>query len=107
MALPLSGSLGMNDIRNELGIPAQAPFTLASASLGEYVPINYNGLYYPNATPPYAISEWYGYNHLASATPSVTPSITVSRSISATPSVTPSRTPSISISRTPSVTPSI
>ena len=37
---------------------------------------------------------------------SVTPSITVSRSISQTPSVTPSITVSRSISRTPAVTPS-
>ena len=40
MTLPLSGSLSLNDIRIELGIPAQAPLTLASASLGLYVPIN-------------------------------------------------------------------
>ena len=52
MTLPLSGSLGLNDIRVELGIPSQTPLSLASASLGQYVPINYNSQYYPNATPP-------------------------------------------------------
>ena len=113
MTLPLSGTLGMNDIRSELGIPTQAPLSLESASLGEYVAINFNGLYYPRQTPPYAISDWYGYNHVASATPSVTPSITISpsRTPSITPSIsisaTPSMTPSISISQTPSMTPSI
>jgi hypothetical protein len=113
MTLPLSGSLGMNDIRTELGIPSQAPFSLASASLGIYVPLNQNSFYRPTPSAPFTISSWYGYNHAASASPSPTPSITISpsRTPSITPSIsisaTPSVTPSISISRTPSVTPSI
>lgn len=63
MALPLSGTVSMNDIRIELGIPTQSPFSLTSASTGSYVAINQCSTYKPNASAPYAISEWYGYCH--------------------------------------------
>jgi hypothetical protein len=40
MPLQLTGSISLDDVRDELGIPTQAPFSLTSASLGEYVPLN-------------------------------------------------------------------
>ena len=77
MALPSSGSLGLNSIKTELGIPSQAPFTLASASLGYYVAINQSSPSKPNSTAPHAISEWYGYNHTYSAARSIIIALTV------------------------------
>lgn len=63
MALPLSGTLSMNDIRVELGISTQSPFSLSGATMGYYVALNRCSQYSPNETTPYQISEWYGYCH--------------------------------------------
>jgi len=63
MPLPPSGVLSMNDIRVELGISTQAPFSLKDASTGVYVTINTCSEYRPNGVSPYAISEWYRYCH--------------------------------------------
>lgn len=93
MPLPLSGQLSMNNIRGELGIPTQAPFALDTATNGGYVTLNVCSPYLPNPVNPDAISEWYGYCHTCSCTPSITPTISV------TPSITPS------VTRTPSITP--
>lgn len=65
MALPLSGTISMNDIRVELGVPSQSPFSLSAASVGAYATINICSASRPNSTSPYSISEWYGYNHSA------------------------------------------
>lgn len=63
MPLPLSGTLTMNQIRTELGIPAQAPFSLDTAENGGYVALNPCSPYQPSSGNPASISEWYGYNH--------------------------------------------
>lgn len=63
MALPTSGLISANNIRTELGIPSQAPFSITSAATGGYVTINQSSPSKPNSTTPHAISEWYGYNH--------------------------------------------
>jgi hypothetical protein len=63
MALPLSGQISMNDIRIELGIPTQTPFSLSDAVNGVYVVINTCSPFYPSTTPPYNLSNWYGYDH--------------------------------------------
>jgi hypothetical protein len=63
MALPSSGTLSMNDIRVELGIPAQSPFSLSGATMGAYVPLNECSPFKPNQFTPYQISEWYSYCH--------------------------------------------
>lgn len=63
MALPLSGTLTMNQIRTELGIPSQAPFSLDTAENGGYVALNPCSPYQPSSGNPASISEWYGYNH--------------------------------------------
>lgn len=62
-ALTGSGQISFDDIRIQLGIPSQSPFTLASASLGLYVAINTSSPSKPNASAPHSISEWYGYDH--------------------------------------------
>jgi hypothetical protein len=63
MALPPSGTLSMSQIRTELGVTGQAPFSLKDASTGVYVTINTCSQYRPNGVSPYAISEWYSYCH--------------------------------------------
>lgn len=72
MTLPSSGNtISFNDLRVELGISSQAPFSITSASTGLYVTINTNSPSYPNSSTPHAISEWWSYNH--SAAPPCTP----------------------------------
>lgn len=67
MTLPSSGSISFNDIRIELGIPTQTPFSLEDAENGTYSTINRCGTTWPGGDNPAAISEWYGYNHAATA----------------------------------------
>lgn len=64
--MTLSGSgttLGFNQIRIELGIASQAPFSLTSASKGLYVTLNANSSFKPDGTDPQQVSEWYNYNN--------------------------------------------
>lgn len=63
MTLPASGQISFNDLRIELGVSSQAPFSIASASTGVYATINTAGSSYPNDSTPHAISEWYSYYH--------------------------------------------
>jgi hypothetical protein len=63
MALQTSGSITMNQIRGELGISTQAPFSLDMAENGEYVAINQCSPNIPAPSNPAAMSEWYGYCH--------------------------------------------
>lgn len=65
MTLPSSGQISFNDLRVELGISTQAPFSITTAATNGYVTINTNSPSYPNVSAPHAISEWYGYNHNA------------------------------------------
>jgi hypothetical protein len=67
MALPASGQISFNDLRVELGISGQAPFSITSASTNLYVTINTNSPSFPNSSAPHAISEWYSYDHTYSA----------------------------------------
>ena len=73
MALPSSGTLTMNAIRIELGIPTQSPFSLDTAENGGYVTINVCSPSRPSSGNPAAMSEWYSYNHTATCTPTPTP----------------------------------
>lgn len=66
MTLPASGQISFNDLRVELGIPTQAPFSITTAATNGYVTINTSSPSYPNSSAPHAISEWYSYNHNAS-----------------------------------------
>lgn len=63
MTLTGSGQISFNDIRVELDVPSQAPFSLASAATDTYGYINRCTGMYPNSSAPHAISEWYGYDH--------------------------------------------
>jgi hypothetical protein len=68
MVLPSSpNQISFNDIRIELNVPSQTSFTLRSASLGLYGAIQECQTPTPNTATPDAISEWYGYNHSATA----------------------------------------
>ena len=69
MALPSSGPISLGDIRTELGSLLNN-FSLEGAENGDYGAINQNSADKPNGIAPYAVSEWYGYNHTAS--PSLT-----------------------------------
>jgi len=64
MALPLSGQISLGDIRTELGMPSISDFSLlnASTSATGYPILNPFSPIKPNTTPPYSISEWYGYS---------------------------------------------
>lgn len=66
MVLPASGQISFNDIRIELNVGGQSPFSLESASKGLYVPLNPASPSAPNSTAPYAVSEWYSYQHCIS-----------------------------------------
>jgi len=61
MALPSSGQISMNDIRIELGVSSQSPFSLNTARQGGYVALN---IFSPTQ-PPYSgqisLSDWYSY----------------------------------------------
>lgn len=61
--LPSSGLITMGDIRTELGIPSQAPFSLNIASNGGYVSINPSSPNRPSGADPDSLSEWYGYDN--------------------------------------------
>lgn len=64
MSLPTSGQLAMSDIRNELDVVSQSPFSLSGATMGAYATLNNCSASKPNQTTPYQISEWYNYCHL-------------------------------------------
>ena len=76
MALPSSGQISMSQIRTELGIPSQSPFSLDTAENGGYVAINTNSTSRPNSANPAAMSEWYSYNHSAVGATCAAPTIT-------------------------------
>ena len=65
MALPSSGTIGMNQIRTELGIPTQSPFSLNTAVQEGYVYLNECSAAKPTFGTPQTLSEWYSYNHSA------------------------------------------
>lgn len=67
MTLPSSGTISMDQIRSELGIPGQTPFALDVAQSGNYVAINIWASPRPQSSSPYSLSNWYGYNHAATA----------------------------------------
>ncbi len=74
MTLTGSGQISFNDIRIELNVPSEAPFGLGEASRNIYSIIQQCQTPFPSSTDPDAISEWYGYNHSATA------SLTISES---------------------------
>ena len=73
MTLPRTGQLGLGDINVELGRSRTAQISLDTAENGGYGTINLNSRSSPNATNPAAVSEWYGYNHNFTPTPTTVP----------------------------------
>jgi len=64
MTLQGSGQISFNDLRVEMGISGQAPFSITSASTGLYATINATSPGgFPNSTAPHSLSEWYSYTH--------------------------------------------
>ena len=67
MALQSSGEIKMSQINTELGRTSTATISLDDAENGTYATINTASSSYPNASNPAAMSEWYSYDHSASA----------------------------------------
>lgn len=65
MALQTNGPISFGNIRTELGSVA-SNFSLNSAESGTYALINQSSVFKPNGATPNSVSEWYGYDHLAS-----------------------------------------
>jgi hypothetical protein len=61
MSLPTSGTITMDMIRAELGVPTQSPFSLNTARSGGYVTLNPNSPTLPPATGQVSLASWYGY----------------------------------------------
>jgi hypothetical protein len=61
MALPSSGQISMDDIRIELGVPTQSPFSLNTARQGGYVALNFFSPTQPPSSGQVALSDWYSY----------------------------------------------
>jgi hypothetical protein len=53
----------MGEIRTELEVPSQAPFSLNTATDGGYGSINPASPNRPSGANPDSLSEWYGYDH--------------------------------------------
>jgi len=69
MVLPSTGNtISFNDIRIELGISTQAPFSIDTAENGGYVALNKCAVPAPNASNPASISEWWSYDNDAVST---------------------------------------
>lgn len=65
MALPASGTISMNDIRVELGVPSATNIDLSGLPNGSPVAINIWSPSKPSTSAPYSLSQWYSYNHTA------------------------------------------
>lgn len=65
MALPGTGPISFNDIRIELGISTQSPFSLDTAVTNGYDPGTVDRQFatsFPDSATPHSVSEWYNYN---------------------------------------------
>jgi hypothetical protein len=67
MTLQASGQISFADINIELGRNSTASIELDTAENGGYGAINECSSPFPGSGNPAAISEWYSYNHTASA----------------------------------------
>jgi hypothetical protein len=61
--LPTTGTITMDMIRTELGIPATTNFSLDAARKGLYVPLNPYSPTLPPESGPVKLTDWYGYCH--------------------------------------------
>lgn len=67
MTMPASGTIRMSQINSELGRSSTAQISLNTAEDGGYATINTNSSSRPSSSNPASMSEWYSYNHNASA----------------------------------------
>jgi hypothetical protein len=67
MALTSSGQISLNDINVELGASTKTYAELSRCETGGVATINTASSSYPDGSAPYQISEWYSYDHSASA----------------------------------------
>jgi hypothetical protein len=65
MALPSSGTISVSDILTEGQVDPSQTASLKQLAQGDIFTINTNSPSYPSSTSPFAISDWYGYNHSA------------------------------------------
>ena len=65
MALPSSGVISVSDILTEGGVNPSDTASLKQLAQGAIFTINTNSPSYPSPTAPFAMSDWYGYNHNA------------------------------------------
>jgi hypothetical protein len=65
MALPSSGTINVAEILTEGGVSPSETASLKGLAQGAYFDINTNSPSYPSSTPPFAMSDWYGYDHNA------------------------------------------
>ena len=67
MALPSSGTIKFSELAAELNRDTSEPIGAKAAARGDYEAINTSSSSTPNSTAPFALSEWYGYDHSASS----------------------------------------
>jgi hypothetical protein len=67
MALPSSGTISINSIRVELGVPSATSLSMIDLATGAVVAINPWSASRPSTSAPYLMSAWYNYNHSATA----------------------------------------
>jgi hypothetical protein len=65
MALPSSGTINISEILTEGGISPSETASLKGLAQGAFFAINTNSPSYPSSTAPFAMSDWYGYDHSA------------------------------------------
>jgi len=71
MTLPASGTISINDIRIELGVPSYTNASMLDLATGGVVAINPWAVPKPQNYAPYLMTAWYSYNHAATA-PNIT-----------------------------------
>lgn len=67
MALQSSGTIKFSELAAELNQGVGTSFSMRDAAGGTYEAINTTSSSFPNSTTPHAISEWYSYDHNATA----------------------------------------
>lgn len=67
MALQSSGQIKISQIATELGVGGEPNLGLRGLEIGSFATINTNSTSRPDGAAPHSISEWYSYDHSASA----------------------------------------
>jgi hypothetical protein len=67
MAITSSGQIKISEIATELGVGGEPNLNLRGLESGTFATINTNSATTPNGIAPHAMSEWYSYDHSATA----------------------------------------